>query len=135
MAIVPDIIVRWQPNLPFILPPQFFPGRREDQRDRMYNRECNGDNEHHARFRFGRPDGDVYPHSRDTPDDVLSDNNHDKTDKVYEKKDAKSGPLMVRVLIRLARFPRVTKFNAGGRVHVRFSVVAVAALTRVNMGT
>lgn len=134
MATVPDVLVRWQPNLSFVLP-QFFPGRREDQRDGMYNRECDGDNEYHARLRLCRPDSDIYPHGRNTPDNVLPDYDHDKTDKVYEKENAESGPLVVRVLIWFAWFPSVTKFNAGRRVHVRFSVVGVATLTRANMGT
>ena len=78
----------------------------------MYNREHNGDKEHRARFRFGRPDSNVYPYGRDTPDDVFPYYDYDETDEVHEKDDTESGPLMVRVLIGPARFPSVPKFNA-----------------------
>ena len=81
----------------------------------MYNRERNGDNEYRARFRFRRPDRNVYPYRRDTPDDVFPHHDHDETDEVHEKDDTESSPLMVRVLIRFSRLPSVTKFNADGK--------------------
>ena len=101
----------------------------------MYSRERNGDKEYRARFRFSRPDSNIYPYGRDTPDDVFPHYDHDETDEIHEKDDTESSPLMVRVLIRLARFPSVTKFNADERLRVRFSVAGITVLTRVNMGT
>jgi hypothetical protein len=101
----------------------------------MYDRERNGDKEYRARFRFGRPDSNVYPYGRDTPDDVFPYCDHDETDEVHEKDDTESSPLMVRVLIRLARFPSVTKFNADEIVRVRSLVAEITVLTRANMGT
>ena len=101
----------------------------------MYNGERNGNSEYRARFRFSRPDSNVYPYGRDTPDDVFPYYDHNETDQVHEKDDTESNPLMVRVLIRLARFPSVTKFNADERVCVRFSVAEIMVLTRANMGT
>lgn len=101
----------------------------------MYNRKRNGNKEHRTRFRFSRPNSDVYPYCRDTPDDVFPDYDHDETDEVHEKDDTESDPLMVRVLIRLARLPSVTKFNADERVRVKFLTVEITVLTRASMET
>ena len=86
----------------------------------MYRRECNGYREYCAWFRFCRPDGDVYPYGSDTPDDVLPYDDHDEAEKIYEKKDSESGPLMICILIWFAWFPGITEFNANEEVHVRF---------------
>ena len=101
----------------------------------MHNREHNGDKKYRARLRFSRPDSNVYPYGRDTPDDVFSYHDHDETNEVHEKDDTESNPLMVRVLIRLAWFPSITKFNADERVRVRFSAAEITVLTKANMGT
>ena len=86
----------------------------------MYRRKRDGHEEHCARFRFRRPDGDVYPHGSDTPDDIFPGDDHYETDQVHKKEDAESGPLVVCVLIWLARFPGVTKLDASDGAHVGF---------------
>ena len=101
----------------------------------MYRCKRNGNKEHRARFRFSRPDGDVYPDSSNAPDDIFPGYDNDEADEVHEKDDAKSDPLMVRVLIRLSWFPSVTEFNTEEGGCVRFSAGEIMTLTRANMGT
>lgn len=116
MTVACLIIVWGQHNLTLVRPSQLFPGGREDQRDRVNRRKGDGDNEHWARFRFRRPDGDVDPYGGDAPDDIFPGYDHDEADEVHEEEYAESGPLVVCVLIGFAWFPSVPEFNARGFV-------------------
>lgn len=107
-----SIVVWGQSDPSLLLPSQLFPARRENQRDGVNDRKCDGDEEYRARFRLGRPECYVYPHGSDAPHDVFPDHDHGEADEVHEEEDAEPGPLVVCVLVRLARFPGVPKFDA-----------------------